>query len=589
WRGGLAGRLHARLGPDRAPVAAALLLADRGGLDPDVRRRFIDAGIVHLLAISGLHVGLIGGGLAWLVGLRVRGPRRLAWASALVGGYVLLIGAPASAVRAALLFAGYALTAVRGRPGRLGDLAALAGILAVLADPLVITDIGFQLSFAGFTGVVLGGRAARRLKRLPLRARRALEGLAVSSGAFLATAPLAAFHFDRVVLASIPASLVATGVVALALPAAALTLLLPGPLAAVFAPATEVSLATLTAIASAFAALPLRWTGPAPGPLAWAALACLAALAVDRARGRTGRPAWALGAAAGLLALAPALSAFARRGEALVCTLDVGQGDAAVVRTSAGRWLVLDAGPGRGFAGAGGALRPGPPLDARSGKAGREVVVPFLRARGARAIELFALSHPHLDHFGGAAALFDAFRVRRVLDPGVPEPSSGYAGFLERAREEGARWLPGLEGDRLRVDEATVEILWPSEEEAEGANEGSLVVRVTVDGFRYLNSGDAPASVERAIVARNGPASLEADLLKIGHHGSRTSTSRRWLDAADPEIAVISLGRGNRYGHPHPTVLARLDSTRARIWRTDRDETLCIAIRDGAWRPLEGV
>lgn len=578
WRAGLLARLDARLAPEHRAIGKALLLADRSTLDPATREAFVGAGIIHLLAISGLHVGLIGASLAWLIGLRVRGSRRLLYAACCTSAYVCLIGAPPSAVRAALMFWGWALAFRRARPARLGDLAALAAMLAILADPLIVTDVGFQLSFAGFTGVVLGGRAP--LPRLPSRHLRGIgRALAVSCGAFLVTAPIAAFHFDRIVIASIPASVVAGGVVSLALPALALTLILPWGLWVLFAGAADVALAGLAAIAAFFAGLPLSWTGPGLSPRAWAVAAALVALALDRRRARRGLGVLSVGAVLALAFACPPLRAGLHRGTALVCTLAVGQGDAAVVRTGAGRWLVFDAGPGSAFGTAGTAS--GPPM----ADAGSRVVVPFLRGKGARTVELLAISHPHLDHYGGAAALFEALRVRRVLDPGVPEPSSSYLAFLERLQMEGASWHAPRAGDRLRIDDVELEILWPEGPAGSDANEGSLSFRLTVGDFRYVNTGDAGIDVEREILAGLAPLRPETDLLKLGHHGSRTSTSLEWLEATQPEIAVISAGSGNRHGHPHTVTLARLDSARVpRLWRTDLHGPLCVEIDASGWR-----
>lgn len=581
-RGRFARRLDRRLAGDEAAIARALVLADRSTLSYETRRRFVDAGIVHLLAISGLHVGLLAGGLAWLVGLRDRGPRRWIVAATLVSGYVVLIGAPPAAVRATLLFWGHAITRWRGRPARLADLAGLAALAALAAGPLTLVDPGFQLSFAGFAGIVAGHRLGRRLGG-PRRLRGALVPVAASVGAFAATAPLAAVHFGRVVATSIPASLVSTGLVGLALPAVFLTAVVPGPAGDAVAPAASLLLRALAGLADAFAGLPFGWRVGGPAGWTWVAVGTLATAASGARRAHR----WRYGLAAALAVSAtlwrPTLQAASGRGHPLLCTLDVGQGDAAVVRTGAGRWLVFDGGPGTSILG-GRRLSGGPPLDPRTGDAGRRVLVPFLRARAAGRIELFALSHPHLDHFGGAGALFDAFEVARVLDPGLVEPSVAYRAFLDRVAEEGATWIPARAGGRLRIDDVTIEVLWPPGAGLD-ANEGSFGFRLDAGGFRYVNTGDAPADVERAILARVAPGGLAAEILKLGHHGSRTSSAVAWLRAVDPELAVVSAGRGNRYGHPHGVTLARLDSAGVRrVWRTDRDGPLCVEGEADGWR-----
>lgn len=152
WRARAAARLEDRLPPDAAALARALTLADRGGLADGTADRFARAGLAHLLAISGLHVGVLAAAAAWLFGLRLRTGRRHVAAAAVTGGYVAWIGAPASAVRAGLLFAGWALARLRGSPIRTSDLLGAAAAAALLADPLILLGPGFQLSFAGFGG-----------------------------------------------------------------------------------------------------------------------------------------------------------------------------------------------------------------------------------------------------------------------------------------------------------------------------------------------------------------------------------------------------------------------------------------------------
>jgi competence protein ComEC len=180
------------------------------------------------------------------------------------------------------------------------------------------------------------------------------------------------------------------------------------------------------------------------------------------------------------------------------------------------------------------------------------VVTPFLRDRGARSVSLFVLSHPHLDHVGGAGALFRTFRVDRVLDAGNPAPSGPYAEFLDAVREEGASWLPAADEARLRLDGVEITVLGPDagggalwEGGAREANEASVAVRVRIgEGFVYLNTGDASVEQEAAILARWPRDSLRAILLKVGHHGSRTASSSDWLEAVRPSLAVISAGPG---------------------------------------------
>lgn len=600
-------RLERSLPEEAAPLAKALVLAERDDVDPTVTRQFADAGLVHVLAISGLHVGILAAVATWLIGFVTRRASRYLVAAFLVGAYVIFIGSPPSAVRAALLFAGYATARARRAPAATGDLVGLAAIIAVVADPLVVLRPGFQLSYAGFGGLVAGNHAAGRLsagavplsRRLPRRAVAGLRVMLAGTGAFVCTAPIAAAHFGRVSPASILSTPVAVPLVALSLVALFGALLLPSFLADLAADAAAGALTLLRGAVELFGALPLHGPASAPPPFDWLGLGLLFLALGTLVYARTPmRAAVPLGAAFAASAVAPWIAVLPARGATLLCSLDVGQGDAAVIRTRRGRWIVVDAGPGPGFHAStdAGASSYAPERDYRYGDAGRRVVVPFLRARGARAVELFVLSHPHLDHLGGAAGLFEEMPVRRVLDAGYPLASRSYLGFLQRVEAEGAEWLPGRRGARVAIDEVEILVLAPDAEgEArvasaappEDPNDVSLIVRMRIDGgFTYLNTGDAPAESETTVLAGWPADSLQAELLKLGHHGSRTSTRLRWLTAVEPRIAVISAGRRNRYGHPHASTLARLDSARIeRVWRTDRQGTLCIRVAAGGrWR-----
>jgi len=213
-------------------------------------------------------------------------------------------------------------------------------------------------------------------------------------------------------------------------------------------------------------------------------------------------------------------------------------------------------------------------------------------------VDLFILSHPHLDHLGGAASLHESLPVRRVLDAGYAQASRPYLGFLQRLETDGIEWLPGRSGARVSLDEVEILVLGPGATAtgpdapggsgfAEDANDASLIVRIEIDNrFVYLNTGDAPRSAEENLTDIWPADTLRAHVLKLGHHGSLTSTSVAWLKTVRPDIAVISAGRGNSYGHPHPVTLARLDSAAVgRVWRTDREGDLCITVPpSAAWR-----
>ncbi|MCL7960783.1 MAG: DNA internalization-related competence protein ComEC/Rec2 [marine benthic group bacterium] len=589
-------RLRRLLPPDVSPVARALVLAERDDLPGSLRTRFAEAGLAHLLAISGLHVGLIGSAIGLLL-RSFAGPKRAAvGAAAVVAVYVAAIGAPPSAVRASLLLAGWAVARIRGLPARAWDLLGVAALVALVKDPLVLVEPGFQLSFAGFSGLgagaavwqgCTGGRAGngRRadgpLHRLPRGARRRLKliGLAMAggTGAFMATAPIAAAHFQHVAPAALISHFAGTPLVGGAIGSLAMTLVLPPPLDTLSAGAATTIIRFMVSLADWIAGLPgAHGAVVAPSPATWAALLLLLASLGRWLRwGRLRTAVLPLAGAAALIVAAPSLYTRVPGGLSLICSLDVGQGDAAVLRTARGRWILFDAGPSFG-----------------TRDAGRDVVLPLLRRYGARRIDLFVLSHPDLDHAGGFEAIHESVPVFRVLDSGHPIPKPSYARFLARTEDDGIRWLRAREGDAVYLDNVTIRVLGPPplgpESGGHGlANETSLLLRVSIGrALVYLNTGDATAAAERALLTAWGADSLRADLLKVGHHGSKGSSAAEFLSAVRPSTAIISAGRGNAYGHPHPSVLDRLSRAGVpRVWRTDRDGTLCIEVDDDrGWR-----
>jgi competence protein ComEC len=236
--------------------------------------------------------------------------------------------------------------------------------------------------------------------------------------------------------------------------------------------------------------------------------------------------------------------------------LDVGQGDAGVLRTPAGRWIVIDGGPWT-----------------PQGDAGRRVVIPFLRRAGVERVALVVATHGDADHLGGIPAIIDAFAPQLVLEPGEPLGRPLYLEFLATVEASGARYRAARAGDRIELDGVTLEVLSPDSAlfaQPLDVNEHGVVLRVTYGDVRLLFQADAGLPVEAHLAGRVGTV----ELLKVGHHGSRSATSDAWLDELAPHEAVISVGRHNTYGHPTPEVVARLARHGIAILRTDRDGTI---------------
>lgn len=238
-----------------------------------------------------------------------------------------------------------------------------------------------------------------------------------------------------------------------------------------------------------------------------------------------------------------------------VTFLDVGQGDAAVIETPSGKVMLIDTG---------GVLADG------SDNEGRRVVGPYLRSRGIQRIDMELLTHPHADHTGGAATLLERFPTGALVDNGQAADSNSATHLRADASEHHVTYLAARRGQILDFqDGVTARILAPTEAETHGSpNNASIVLQLQYGQTTFLFTGDAEADEEADLVSTHQP--LACDILKVGHHGSRTSTTPPFLAATHPHIAVISVGAHNLYGHPNEEVLNRLQAAGSRVYRTDK-------------------
>lgn len=549
----------------RAPtrgLAIALVLGDEADVDAASAARVRAAGLTHVLAVSGMHVTLVVGALLFALLRLLRrpaiasrvDPTRVAHgiAAPLALLYAELAGGAPSAWRAAVTAAiAWGLRAAGRRPDPVGT-SALAVIVFAGIDPASALRPAFVLSIAATAAVV------------ELPAALTLETLARGSArASIATAPIVLWCFEGVPLVALAANVLLLPIVAaIVLPLATVHAAIATVAPDLAAPSAFVLDWTCRGFVGACDALGAIEVGRALPPLdaAQGVVVTLAAVLAIVLRGTGARLAVL---AALLLGLAGAEAHLRARetphGELRVTFLDVGQGDAALVDLPDGSLVVVDTG---------GAFQGGADPGAR-------VLVPLLRARRRTRVDRLVVTHPHPDHYGGVAALAAQFPIDEVWDSGQAldeEPDGTWSRAL-RALGMRARVLPPASlCDHPRIEGgARIEVLWPCPGFDPGwdANDNSLVLRITYGGRTLLLLGDAEAHAEQALLARGlrGPV----DVLKVGHHGSHTSSTEAFVRALAPRLAIVSAGVGNRFGHPHDDVVTRLGEAGAAILRTDLD------------------
>lgn len=584
-------RIEATFPPGAAPLGRALVLGEND-LDPEEDAAFRRSGLAHLLAVSGTHLvlavlSLVAGLRALLVRCYWLAARmdvtRIAAGMGIVAAvvYADYAGGSGSAWRAAWMLVWGLAARVLGRRVPPERLLALSLGVGCCTDPLLAFDVSWLLSAAATAGLLLLGRPlSRRCAPLPTALRYVANAVAATVSAMLPCAPLLALLTPELTFASILANVVAAPFgEAIALPFC----LVHGCLS--FLPPLErgVSLvasgsllvvrqiALLSAETRFLAFRVPEPTGWQLGVLALGAVELAVTLRWRQEHPRTGPRALAAALwlpragflGAGLLALELAqIHAGTPYGLLRVTALDVGQGDAILVDLPDGKLMLIDGG---------GAV--GSPFDP-----GRLVVIPVLRARRRDRIDIVVLTHPHPDHLGGLPSVLSQVEVGEFWDSGLPHPTrrappdSTAATLQALVRERGIlRRTPSeLCFGARHYGEATVELLGPCPRARPdlGTNDNSIVLRIRYGRTAAVLAGDVEAAGERQLMS--SAHELGAELLKVGHHGSRTSSTAPFLTRVHPRYAVVSCGVRNPHGHPHQSTIDRLLTSGAEPLRTDR-------------------
>ncbi len=640
---GLPGPL--RLSQDDAIMLAAMITGDRTWLDRALRVGFERTGSFHMLVVSGLHLAIVAGCIFWLA-RRIRLARAPATLVTIAAsfGYALFTGFATPVQRSLWMVSLYLLGRIVYRRRSALNAIGFAALCLLALSPRSLFDSSFQMtllavvSIAGIAAPLLENSlhpypAATRELRLvaidpgvdpkvaqfrcslrlaaeavdlrfegqPVSAWRAriawqvlpwgirtciriAELVVVSIVVELAMTLPMAIYFHRITIFALPVNFFVLPMLAILVPAALLTLLV-----ALLWPAAATLPAILTAIPLHFAVWLVRVFGSlrmgdlrTSPPQLWQSFVFVALLAAAMLLARSGR--WQRRAAWAALVLAAFLAVVPRpvdrpRDALLMEAIDVGQGDSLLVITPDGKSLLIDGG---GFGG-------GPRQAPQDFDIGEEVVSPALWARGIRRLDAVALSHAHSDHMGGLPAVLRNFRPAELWVGSNPNVASYRALLAEAAGlRVGVRSFRA--GDAFPFGATQISVLAPFESYRPGpepANNDSLVLHVTYGATSVLLEGDAEAPIEQAMLAEPGLAST---LLKVGHHGSITSTRPGFFARVSPQWAVVSCGLHNRYGHPRGEVLAELQAAHVRTFRTDLNGASCFVLdgKTAAADPLCG-
>jgi competence protein ComEC len=589
-RATIASAVERRLPPLEATVLEGILWGDRGNLPATLRQEFSDTGTVHVLTTAGLHLGIMAGFIAWVVTLLPLA-RPIRTSIMLVGAwlYAALAGLHLPTLRAATMLTAGVAAIELGRGRTPSAIFAAAAFAVALPHPLVILSPSFSMSFACVVGIalvspILNDAGLRDGCGMP---RLAVEVVRTSLAVQIALWPLQALYFNAFTPYAVIANVVVVPLVGLIMAVGTLF-----SVAALAVPVLAVPLGNivwwgLTLVIDAvqfFASLPAAHVDvPPPSHLFlimyWLGLAALVLapkLGVPKTSIRLVST-----AVAAVLLLIYCLPGIAERLDPNVRldAIDVGQADCLLIRAPGGHAMLVDGG-GRLERTSSGAVVAAPLGD----RIATRTVMPFLLRHWVLHLDAVVLTHPHGDHVGGTAVILSRERVDRVYDSAQLYSGPAYRRTLEVIRGRHIKWIRAQRGVAFDLGSTThVTVLAPELPMITGTssdiNNNSVVLRVSFAHVAMLLTGDAQSEAEARLLSHGG-ADLRADILKVGHHGSAYSSTPEFLAAVHPQVAIISCGVHNVFGHPSPRTLAALAADGARTYRTDLDGGVSV-ISDG--------
>lgn len=551
-----------------AMEAQALLLGDRSGMDAEQARIQRTLGITHLFAISGLHVGIVTGMIYFiLLRLRVRKESATVLLLVMLPLYAVFAGAAPSVMRACAMVALVLGARLFGLHVSAVQALSMSFILFLWMDPGLLQDIGFQLSYGASFGIIASLKLMEGASFLK-------SGLIVTAVSQLSLYPLLLFHFFEISLSSFFVNAIYVPLFTLVILPANFILLaatfLPFGIDSLLFTVYEPLRSSIERLTSSLARLPHQVWTPGRPSVGWLLLMAASVLMffVQAERRFRLRLLLILLIPALLLTVKPYIDPRLH-----VSFIDVGQGDSALIELPYRRAVYLiDAGGVLRFDGETFQQR------RRSFEVGRQTVVPYLKGRGIASVDLFILSHPDADHAEGADEVFEELAVERLhITPG--SGANALMTELAPSAREARVELP-KSGAGWQVGETQFTYLSPEDDLYEG-NDDSLVLLMEHQRQRFVFTGDLESEGEAGVIERYGEQLADITVLKVGHHGSKTSSSQAFLEALRPQVSVVSAGIDNRYGHPSPEVTARFGELDLPLVSTAENGTIHMTIGDG--------
>ncbi len=565
---------------EQAGLLKGLVIGERSGLSEDVKQNFNDSGLTHILCVSGANVAYIAGACIFLLGiLKVGQPYSNLITMAVLVLFVLITGSSPPVVRAGIMGIMLLSAGVFGRKSDALNSISAACLAILLFNPLCIYDIGFQLSFAGTTGIVLFYKTlVNSLSFLP---RIINEVLSVSLAAQFAVNPIVAFYFNKISLVAIITNIVVvpvTGIVTIIgfimslagqvsifisqllgglnyfflsfmLWVSEVSSNLPYACVQVITPSLLFILLYYSVLYVLLRYIPFKKPGPLFSKLFYTATAVV---------------------------LIFSLISYSLPRPLQITFLDIGQGDCAVIKTPSGKTCLID----------GGGTFPGSMGNSDPAK----TIIPFLLDSGSSSVDLAILSHPHGDHIQGLIHVVKKLRVKRLILGPQFQPNMDLDNLIKLCSQRETEIYYVSKGDLFNIDHVQFQTLHPAEsnifDSDSALNNNSLVLRLIYKNTSILFTGDIESDAEKHILGST--FLLDSDILKVAHHGSRNSSSQDFLKTVSPSVCVVSTGR-NSFGHPSQETINRIESSGSRLYRTDLDGGISIKVYNNRFKVIPTI
>jgi len=571
----------------QASLAQGIILGKRGTIPPPLKSNLVHTGTAHLLAISGLHLAIVAG-IILSLGIWLFGRRHYTYiwlALGIIWLYALITGMHPPVVRGAIMASLFLTAELLGRQRSAFTALALAAAVMVGVNPPILWTASFQLSFLAMAGLIFLAPPFQAIGRKAVKATLGEDGAAVSIvniitdgfsvtlGAIIAVWPVVAYYFGIISFVGLPATFFALP----ALPGIIITGALAAGLGLIVLPAAQVIgwltwlfVSYMLLVINGFAALPVSFVevGSFETNLIWVYYLTLATAIwlggnwrkltklMPKAVGFELPKKWVIPPLLGVAILVWVAAATMPDDNLHVSFLDVGQGDAILIQQG-NQQILVDGGP-----------------SPQAISLGLSREMPFWD----RTIDLVILTHPSADHLTGLVEVVNRYKVKQVLYPDLDFESDVYDEWLRLLDEKNIKCTVAEAGQHIDLGEVAIRVLNPQIPRLTGTesdiNNNGVVLRASMGKVSFLLTADVMWQAEFELIA--GRADLASTVLKVGHHGSETSTCHEFLAVVNPHLAVISAGKDNPYGHPRPEVMERLEEELGseNIYRTDEHGTI---------------